>query len=91
MTQSQLADELKQIREHLQEQSPRPLTLAEAAVYLNISRSHLYFLTSQSLIPHFKPSGKKIYFTKGDLDAYLLRHRVASRSEIVDQVADASQ
>ena len=84
MTQKQISEELKQIRESLAVQSPRPLTLAEAAEYLNISRSRLYFFTSQSLIPHFKPSGKKIYFQKADLDAFLLRNRVATKQELAE-------
>ena len=83
----QLAADLKEIKESLREQEPRPLTLPEAAQYLSISRSRLYFLTSQSLISHFKPSGKKIYFLKRDLDAFLLRNRVATRQELAERVA----
>jgi excisionase family DNA binding protein len=77
-----LVDELQQIRETLSPQSSRPLTLGEAAEYLSLSRSRLYFLTSNSLIPHYKPAGKRIYFQKSDLDAYLLRNRVKTREEI---------
>ncbi len=56
--------------------------LLAASEYLRISRSHLYQLTSKGLIAHYKPAGKKVYFDKADLDAYLLRHRIASRNEI---------
>ena len=54
----------------------KPLTLREAAEYLDLSTSHLCKLTSRRQIPHFKPSGKRVYFVKEDLDAYLLRNRV---------------
>ena len=62
--------------------SIRPLSLTEAAAYLGISKSHLYQLTSKGLIAHYKPNGKKIYFRKEDLDAYLLRNRRAAAEEI---------
>lgn len=84
MTNTQLADELKQIRQSLDAQEPRPLSLPEAASYMSISRSRLYFLTSQNLISHFKPTGKKIYFKKSDLDSFLLRNRVSTRQELAE-------
>ena len=45
----------------------KPLTIQETAKFLNLSQSHLYKLTSERKIPHFKPSGKKIYFDKSEL------------------------
>ena len=52
----------------------KPLTLPEAAKFLNLSQSHLYKLTSERKIPHFKPSGKKIYFDKSELVQWLKRN-----------------
>ena len=49
----------------------KPLTLPEAAKFLDLSRSHLYKLTSERKIPHFKPNGKKIYFDKSELVQWL--------------------
>src|SRR5579862_4322402 len=60
----------------------KPLDINEAATYLHQSKSHTYHLTSQGLIAHFKPNGKKIYFLKQDLDAYLLRNRRSAIEEI---------
>ena len=65
----------------------KPLCLTEAAAYLGHSKSHLYQLTSKGSIAHYKPAGKKIYFDKRDLDAYLLRHRRASATEIEEAAA----
>ncbi|MCX6141993.1 MAG: helix-turn-helix domain-containing protein [Ignavibacteriales bacterium] len=67
---------LTKIEELLGAQQPAPFTLAEAAVYLHCSRQTLYRLTSQSEIVHYKPNGKRLYFLKGDLDAWLTRNRV---------------
>ncbi len=52
------------------------------AEYLYISKSYLYKLTSNNTIPRYKPSGKKNYFLKKDLDEYLSRGRVKSQEEI---------
>lgn len=86
MSKEKLLAELASINKRLDEQAPRPLTLPEAADYLGISRSRLYFYTSESLIPHFKPTGKKIYFQKADLDAFILRNRVSTREELAANV-----
>jgi len=59
----------------------KPLDLGEGAAYLHITKSHLYQLTSKGLIAHYKPAGKKIYFLRKDLDAYLLRNRRAPKQE----------
>ena len=37
----------------------KPLTLLEAAKFLNLSQSHLYKLTSERKIPHFKPKARR--------------------------------
>ena len=58
------------------------LNLIEAAVYLDISESHLYKLTSTGLIPFYKPNGKKVYFNRCELDRWLLTNRRVSHDEI---------
>ena len=45
------------------------LTLQEASVYIGVSLSQLYKLTSTQSIPHYKPWGKMCYFEKKELDA----------------------
>jgi excisionase family DNA binding protein len=63
-------------------QDAGPFDLDSAAKYLEISKSHLYQLTSKNLIAHYKPAGKKIYFDKSDLDEYLRRNRVRPSWEV---------
>ncbi len=58
------------------------LDFNETASYINHSRSHLYKLTSQGLIPHYKPSGKKIYFKRSELDKWVLKNKVYSADEL---------
>lgn len=72
--------------EQLLTKEEKPLTLQEASEYLGVSKSYLYQLTHKNLIPFFKPNGKMCYFTKTDLNKYLLRNRKADQSEL-EQIA----
>ena len=65
----------------------KPLTLKEAAEFLDLSQSHLYKLTSERKIPHFKPSGKKIYFDKSELIQWLKRKPARTREETEEKAA----
>lgn len=53
---------------------PDLFTFQEACMYIGISESMLYKLTSGKEIPHYKPRGKMIYFAKEDLDEWLLQN-----------------
>lgn len=47
------------------------LNFKETAKFLDVSHSHLYKLTSQGKIPHYKPQGKRIYFDLKMLENWL--------------------
>lgn len=64
------------------------LNFNDACLYLELSQSHLYKLTSNGAIPFYKPNGKKIYFRRTELDAWLLRNRTDSQEEIDRRAAD---
>jgi len=64
------------------------LNFKEAARYLDVSRSHLYKLTSAKEIPHYKPRGKQVYFEKRELDQWLLQNRQTTKSEIEQAAID---
>jgi len=66
--------------------SKESLDFNECASYINQSRSYLYKLTSQGLIPHYKPNGKKIYFKRSELDEWMLRNKSYSSDEMAEQV-----
>ena len=61
------------------------LNFNEAAIYLEVSHSHLYKLTSTSKIPSYKPNGKKLYFNRQELNEWLLSNRQISTAEIEEQ------
>jgi len=64
------------------------LNFNDAALYLELSQSHLYKLTSTRQIPHFCPQGKKLYFNRHELDAWLQRNRQTTKGEIEKQATD---
>jgi|WetSurMetagenome_2_1015567.scaffolds.fasta_scaffold06003_9 excisionase family DNA binding protein len=80
--------------EHSLKQSDRdrPLSFTEAAQYLNSSKSYLYKLTHRRLIPCFKPLGKKLFFKRQDLEAFLLQRPVKTKAQTeqaaIDHVAE---
>jgi len=60
------------------------LSHEEAAKYIGISESYLYKLTRQ--ITHFCPSGKRKYYLRKDLDAYMLSGKRKSNYEIINEI-----
>jgi len=58
------------------------LGIQEASEYTGYSKGYLYKLTSTNAIPYSKPNGKKIYFSKEDLDLWLMSNKKSSNKEI---------
>jgi excisionase family DNA binding protein len=58
------------------------LDFEEVASYTGLSKSHLYKLTSSGGIPCYKPSGKRIYFDKLEIDSWLLSNKKLSNEEL---------
>ena len=61
------------------------LSASEAATYMNVSLSHLYKLTAERKVPHFKPMGKMVYFNRPELEKWLQTNRVATDCELEAQ------
>jgi len=83
-----ILDKLTNIENLLKGQTEKPLTFDEAARYLDVSKSHLYKLTSANKIPHYKPQGKRIYFSKAELNTWLLRNPVKTTADIEQEADD---
>ncbi|MBO0932547.1 helix-turn-helix domain-containing protein [Fibrella aquatilis] len=75
-----LTDKDSRIREDI----PDYVGLSDAAKILQISESALYSHTSQRRIEHFK-RGRKLYFKRSDLTAWLDAGRKKTRTEIADE------
>ena len=80
---NQILEKLSKIESlYSQQQTMDILSFKEACKYLNLSASYLYKLTHKQQIPFYKPNGKKIYFKRSELEAWLLRNRVKTTDEI---------
>ena len=80
-------DKLTAIESLLVATQPKPLTLKEAAEFLDFSRSYLYRLTSQGRVPCYKPEGKRVYFDRAELVNWLKRNRIRPQEEIEETAA----
>lgn len=87
MKENQIIEKLNTIEQLLTSQSVKPFTFTDACKYLDCSKSYLYKLTSTNKIPHYKPNGKKVFFSKTELDAWLLRNPIKTHSEIEQEAS----
>ena len=88
MSDQELVNKLESIETMLKEQTmlkKEVLNFNEATTYLDLSHSHLYKLTSRATIAHYKPNGKKIYFKREELDAWLLSNRTSTMEEVLQE------
>ena len=86
----QVLTEIRELKKLIFEQNmlqKEVLNFNEAAVYLEVSHSHLYKLTSTGTIPAYKPNGKKLYFNRQELNKWLLTNRQTSLSDIEEEVS----
>lgn len=70
---STIEDLLKKKNDDTYRQTSKPLTFKEACAYLGYAPSYLYKLTYQKIIPHYKPTGKIIFFSKNELDEWIFK------------------
>lgn len=63
-------------------ESKQLLTTEDAAILLGMSRSSIYKMTHEGVIPFYKPNGKVVYFEKEELLKWMRSCRVASEKEI---------
>ena len=61
------------------------MSVEQLANLIDLSKSHIYKKTSAREIPHYK-RGKKLYFSKQEIDKWILKNRIETTDEI-DQLA----
>jgi excisionase family DNA binding protein len=62
-------------------------TFEECCRYTGISKTYMYKLTCTNRIPHFKPHGKSIYFSKEEIDRWLMQNPIKTTDEIEREAA----
>ena len=79
----QVLNELKGIRQLTLLQAKKALTMKDVALLTGLSMSCLYKKCSSKEIPHWKSDGGKLtYFSKTEIEDWMLQHRVKTSSEI---------
>lgn len=68
--------------ENILDNGKEVLTVEEAAKFMGVARSSLYKMTSDQVIPFYRPNGKMIYFEKSEILAWIRRNRQSSKAEI---------
>lgn len=62
------------------------LSAKEAQIYLDVSESLIYKLTSKRAITHYKPNGGKLYFKKSDLDDWMTQNELKSTRVLEEEI-----
>jgi excisionase family DNA binding protein len=62
-------------------------TVEECCRYTGLSKTYMYKLTSSNRIPHFKPHGKSIYFSKTEIDRWLMKNPVKTGLQLEQEAA----
>lgn len=68
-----ILQKLSTLEDLLKKKDDKPLTFKEACAYLSYAPSYLYKLTYRNVIPHYKPTGKMIFFSKCELDEWIFK------------------
>jgi excisionase family DNA binding protein len=58
------------------------LTFKEALLYTGLSESSLYKMVMNRVIPHSKPSGRKLYFDAELLKSWMLSNPIATHDQL---------
>lgn len=70
-----ILQKLSTLESLLKRKDDKPLTFKEACTYLGYAPSYLYKLTYKNIVPHYKPTGKIIFFSKNELDEWIFKSR----------------
>lgn len=81
---TQVIDRLDSIEKSVRLQAKDILTIDEAAIYTGFSKAHLYRLTCEHRIPHYKRDSR-LCFDKQELRKWMTEVRIATDSETEQQ------
>lgn len=72
---NEILTKLNELETLLKKKDDKPLSFKEACAYLGFAPSYLYKLTYRKVIPHYKPTGKMLFFSKCELDEWIFEKR----------------
>ncbi len=77
----EILTKLNALESLLKKKDDRPLSFKEACAYLGFAPSYLYKLTYRKIIPHYKPTGKMLFFSKCELDEWIFKKSAECRTK----------
>ncbi|MFK7002040.1 helix-turn-helix domain-containing protein [Flavobacterium oreochromis] len=87
---NQILEKLNQLENLIVNTSKQILTVDDLVNYSGFSRSYVYKLVHNKLIPFSKPNGKTLFFEKVEVDKFLLKNKSVSISDIKDKAIQYS-
>jgi excisionase family DNA binding protein len=63
----------------------KPLNVTEAAEFLGLKPSYIYKLIHLGRIPHYKPTGGRVFFKQEELEQFIFRGRSAADYELQER------
>ena len=81
MEQEEIIARLERIERNSLLAAKSVLNIEDVSCLTGLSKSHLYKLTCTRQIPFFRPSGKVIYFDKGEIESWMKQNRVSTLAE----------
>lgn len=64
------------------------LTFEQGCEFTGLSKTYMYKLTHQNKIPFFKPHGKQIYFSREELEQWLMQNPVKTKDQIEQEATN---
>lgn len=64
------------------------LTFDEGCEFTGLSKTYIHKLTHQNRISFFKPHGKNIYFSREELEKWLMQNPVKTKDQIDRETTD---
>jgi len=85
----EILDELQRIRQFTILGAKDVLTLTDVHLLTGLSKSYLYKMCMNKLIPHWKSEGGKYtYFDKKEINRWMLHNRIKTQSEVEAQAVN---
>ncbi|WP_194852341.1 helix-turn-helix domain-containing protein [Nonlabens antarcticus] len=86
MNDLELKDQLNRIEDALCN-NKAVLTADEVSSFTGLSKKYIYTLTSKRQIPFYKPMGKVLYFSKKEIEEWMLTNGVKSSQQLASEAS----
>ena len=87
----QVMEHRLEVTESLLSNAKEVLTVEEAAKFLGLSKSFVYKMTHEGLLPFYKPNGKVCYFERACLLEWMRSNKVATKDEVREEAKQKLQ